>query len=571
MTSTALTRPTLLAAGASHAGLQRENNEDRFHCDPARGLFMVIDGVGGHAAGEKAAETALTMIRARLERETGSPADRLREAIALANNEIVRAAGAEPSWAGMACVLTAALVRDGRVTIGHVGDTRLYAFQGAAIAKATHDHSPIGEREDQGEIDEVEAMRHPRRNEIYRDVGSQPHDPDDEDFIEILDLPFDDDTALLLCTDGLSDMVPSQRLGRIVLENAADPAAAVERLIEAANEAGGKDNVTAVVVAGPRFAETARQALGAAGSADGGRRPGPPVSAAQAIRRALASRPALVACGVAAGLAGAAALLLLTDVVPDRLLQLSKPAAWSRTWRVGPDEEADAPTIQQALARAQPGDTVAVDPGTYDLPVVVPRGVALLSRRSREAVLRTPAGAAVHSPGVLVVGRSRIAGFKIDATGGVQFGVSVEEDEAVLEDLEVVGAGYAAVVFGSRSRGTLRASYLHDNDQLAIDVAPQALPRILHNVLAANGRPAPGGAAPPVAAGARAPWPAVRLEGGSSAEFFGNVIAGNGEDQVEGLAAERKADVLRDNVIGVPPRTAAPAKPPAAGTPARRH
>jgi len=102
MPSAALAHTALAAAGASHTGLQRENNEDRFHCDPARGVFMVIDGVGGHAAGEKAAETALTLIRARLERETGRPADRVREAIALANNEIVRLGASEPSWAGKA-------------------------------------------------------------------------------------------------------------------------------------------------------------------------------------------------------------------------------------------------------------------------------------------------------------------------------------------------------------------------------------------------------------------------------------------------------------------------------------
>src|SRR4051812_11566983 len=103
----------LTAAGASHSGLQREVNEDRYHYDPVRGLFLVIDGVGGQAAGEKAAETALAMVRARLERETGAVEDRVREAIALANNEIHRLASIQPGWKGMACVITVAVVSNG--------------------------------------------------------------------------------------------------------------------------------------------------------------------------------------------------------------------------------------------------------------------------------------------------------------------------------------------------------------------------------------------------------------------------------------------------------------------------
>ena len=98
-------------------GLLREVNEDRFHFDLARGLFMVVDGVGGQAAGGKAADTAISLLRARLERETGPVAERLREAITVANNEIHRLAGLRPEWAGMACVLTVAVVVDeGRAT-----------------------------------------------------------------------------------------------------------------------------------------------------------------------------------------------------------------------------------------------------------------------------------------------------------------------------------------------------------------------------------------------------------------------------------------------------------------------
>ena len=166
------------SAGLSDPGRRRENNEDRFHSDPERGIFFVIDGVGGQAAGEKAADTAHEFLRARLERPTGSIPVRIREAITVANNEIHRLAQGNDEWHGMACVLTVAVAEENEVHIGQVGDSRLYLIQPGEIRKVTHDHSPVGEREDRGEIDEISAMRHPRRNEVYRDVGTTQHSPD---------------------------------------------------------------------------------------------------------------------------------------------------------------------------------------------------------------------------------------------------------------------------------------------------------------------------------------------------------------------------------------------------------
>jgi serine/threonine protein phosphatase PrpC len=159
---------TIQCAGDSHPGLVRKNNEDRFHYDVERGIFFVVDGVGGQAAGEKAADIAVKMVRARLERKTGVPEERLREAITVANNEILRLARENPEWQGMACVLTAVVIENGTATIGHVGDSRCYKIRGTKIRKLTHDHSPVGEREDSKEISESEAMRHPRRNEVFR-------------------------------------------------------------------------------------------------------------------------------------------------------------------------------------------------------------------------------------------------------------------------------------------------------------------------------------------------------------------------------------------------------------------
>src|SRR5262245_57428914 len=246
---------TIAAAGATDAGLQREVNEDRFYVDEARGLFIVIDGVGGQAAGGKAADVALCMLRERLERETGPVRERVREAIAVANNEIHRLAATRPEWTGMACVLTVAVGMDGTATIGHVGDTRLYKIRDGRIEKVTRDHSPIGEREDARELSELDAMRHPRRNEVYRDVGSEPHQAYDKDFIDIDRVSFESDAALLLCSDGLTDCVTSGTINAIVEDHAGRPNEIVHALIDAANGAGGKDNVTAVYVEGARFVE----------------------------------------------------------------------------------------------------------------------------------------------------------------------------------------------------------------------------------------------------------------------------------------------------------------------------
>ena len=124
-------------------------------------------------------------MRARLERQTGTIEQRIREAITMANNEILRAARANSELAGMACVLTLAVLENGSAVVGHVGDSRLYQMRRGEIRKITHDHSPVGEREDSRELSEADAMRHPRRNEVFRDVGSEEHTPDDADFIEL--------------------------------------------------------------------------------------------------------------------------------------------------------------------------------------------------------------------------------------------------------------------------------------------------------------------------------------------------------------------------------------------------
>jgi serine/threonine protein phosphatase PrpC len=245
----------MTCGAATDTGLQRERNEDRYWIDEARGIFLVVDGVGGHAGGDLAAETAVATIREFLgEGQDGRSAeDRIRAAIAGANSRIYDLAKCHPELRGMSCVLTLALVENDEITIGHVGDSRLYLVWNGALRKLTSDHSPVGEDEDSGELSEPDAMRHPRRNEVFRDVGSRPRLANDADFIEIRYCRFHPEAALLLCSDGLTDYVTSSQVREIVGRYDGDPARVAAELVEEANRAGGDDNVTALFVAGPEY------------------------------------------------------------------------------------------------------------------------------------------------------------------------------------------------------------------------------------------------------------------------------------------------------------------------------
>lgn len=248
-------RTSLRVGASTHPGNVRSHNEDAFLLSPEHGFFAVIDGIGGQNAGEKAAALAQQELQARLVRKVGTLEQALREAITTANNKIYEAAQQDERMAGMACVLSVAVIEGNQLYLGHVGDSRVYRLRGKVLEKLTHDHSPVGEREDRGELTELEAMRHPRRNEVYRDVGSELHDPHDEEFIEVIQTNFESEDALLLCSDGLSDLVTLDRMRTTLLQHAQDPEAAAAALIKLALSEGGKDNVTVVVIAGARFGQ----------------------------------------------------------------------------------------------------------------------------------------------------------------------------------------------------------------------------------------------------------------------------------------------------------------------------
>jgi len=244
---------TAVAGVATDTGMLREHNEDRYWMDAARGIFLVVDGVGRQAAGELAAQTAVESIRESLLQANAPVEKRVKTAITRANNRIFQLAQADEEHRGMACVLTLAVVEEGRITIGHVGDSRLYLLWDGAIRKLTCDHSPVGEDEDAGALSEEEAMLHPRRNEVFRDVGSRLREMDEEDFIEIRRCRFREDAALLLCSDGLTDQLTASQVRAIIERYEGDPSRVAAQLVEAANEAGGRDNITALFVAGPKF------------------------------------------------------------------------------------------------------------------------------------------------------------------------------------------------------------------------------------------------------------------------------------------------------------------------------
>lgn len=525
--ATLATVQALRAAGDTHCGLLRDVNEDRFHCDAARGLFIVVDGIGGQAAGGKAADVAMSMLRARLERETGAVVDRIREAIAIANNEIRRLAALRPEWRGMACVLTVAVVEDGRATIGHVGDTRLYKIRGGRIEKITRDHSPVGEREDAHEISELEAMRHPRRNEVYRDVGSEPHEPHDAGFIDVDEIDFEPDSALVLCSDGLTDLVDSAAIHGIVTRLAGQPADVARELIAAANDAGGRDNVTVVYVEGETFAPTAgatdvRQS--GATPNTGSTRPG----RASVVRAALVVLIALVL--------GFAAYAMWRRGLPQALTL--RPTVALAPLANDPITVAPSGSIAAALASAAPGTSVLVEPGEYRERLVLPSGVRVVSRVPRAATLRLPSNASEADPAIVADGveDAELNGFRIvgDAATPLGTGIRVSNAHLTIVDVEITGAAHVAVDIGGAALATILGSHVHDNPGTGLAIRRGAAPRISQNVFARNGLSERSGAA-------------IVIEPDAQPALFGNVFQGVSVDALRALGDAAAARAAHDN------------------------
>lgn len=510
----ALSGTVLKAAFRSDPGRVRANNEDLALLDSARGLFGVIDGMGGQAAGEVAAGIARDVILQRLARPLGSPAERVREAIAIANNEIYNRAERAPELRGMACVVTLALVANGTLTIGHVGDSRLYRFGPDGVHKLTHDHSPVGEREDAQELSEIEAMRHPRRNQVFRDVGSARRDKDEEAFVEIVEVPLAPDHAILLCSDGLTDMVSSAVIERLVRQHAGRPQEVADALVAAANEAGGKDNVTVVYAEGPAFADGPR---GEAGSTAG-----PSVA-----NRVLRSRTTWFSAGSLAGILAALLLVWRAGIFGFD---------GSRTLVVGPDASAAFTRIGQAMAGARPGDLVRLEPGVYAERVILRDGVDLAARIPGTVTIVRPSNASGEVVALTVFGSAcgRVAGLHIASTPAlpIDVGVRLHGQGCTLEQLDLSGGMRAGIEVMPAATMTVRGT-LFSVQGASVALGDDAQATLAANSFMRIGRP--------VEAFALAPT--------SRATFQRNVFAGFGTEIIKGMPATVRQQLLAGNFV----------------------
>jgi parallel beta-helix repeat protein len=519
-----LTGARLRCAALSDAGLQRKNNEDRVYTDARSGVFLVVDGVGGHAAGEKAADTAVKVIRARLARQTGSVEERIREAITLANNEILRLAQSNERWHGMACVLTLAVLEEDRAAIGHVGDSRCYELRPGNIFKLTHDHSPVGELEDRGDLTEAAAMAHPRRNEIFRDVGSIEHAPDDPDFIEIAYADFSPDAALVLCSDGLSDQVSSEEIRAVVEKHAGDPAAAGRELIDLANAAGGKDNASIIIVEGAQFAAKLRKGSGAAASA---------VTALPRRRSRLASGLAMLLGVLAAAAAFVMAKPYLERTADGLALgwgEVRRPAVWE----VG--EGLPLASISAALEAAAPGDRIVVSPGVYRETIRLKSHVAVEGAQLNGAVLEA-AGVAVTAQDIR---GARFSRFRIrqDRAGALQAGLRLIDSAVEVSAIEITDARNAGIEIIGASRPLLMANRVVGNWGAGVVIRDSAAPQLLNNVVSGNGKhtiPRRSG---------------VEIHGAADPLLLQNVIYDNGAEPIQASPLIRTDAILRQNFFG---------------------
>jgi serine/threonine protein phosphatase PrpC len=242
----------ILISGHTHPGMRRKENEDTYICrelwNADSALLVVIDGVGGYAGGEKAASLAAESIDHYMQFPKGDTLTMLREAVIFANNQVVEERKNDPRFADMCCVLTAAVtdLSTGSVHYVHIGDTRLYRFRKGKLKKLTSDHSYVGLQEDAGTLSEEEAMHHPQRNVILREVGSAVHRIDDVDFMDYGSTDFLPGDNLLLCSDGLTDMVTAEQIVTVLLSGQSQDKKA-NALISLANALGGYDNITVVL------------------------------------------------------------------------------------------------------------------------------------------------------------------------------------------------------------------------------------------------------------------------------------------------------------------------------------
>lgn len=237
------------AAGGSDVGRLRRGNEDTLRMDPGRGIFLVADGMGGHAAGEVASDLAATAVEEAMKTaiDAGARGDAvgqtLRDACAGAYAAIVAAGRAAPQTRGMGTTLTACILeRNGTAHVAHIGDSRLYLLRDGALQQVTSDHTWVQREIDAGRIAPESAQTHPLSHILTR-VLSEDVDPE----VDLLSFAVHPGDLLLLASDGLYNMVDDPLIASLLA--AGNPLPEITTaLINAANDAGGADNITVVLV-----------------------------------------------------------------------------------------------------------------------------------------------------------------------------------------------------------------------------------------------------------------------------------------------------------------------------------
>lgn len=247
----------LKAYGLTHVGRQRQHNEDSFLVESDARLFLVADGMGGHAAGEIASRIAVDSISEFIlntKEDDGTwphaydehykrSTNKLMAAVRLANTRVLEAMRKDARLRGMGTTIVACFADADTMSVAHVGDSRVYLIRDSKLSRITSDHSWVFEQVQAGMLTEAEAEKHPLRNVITRALGGALQVSPDA--VEIEARPGD---VFLLCSDGLTGMVPDDEILRLVTSNEGDLVKACQELIDAANARGGLDNITAVLV-----------------------------------------------------------------------------------------------------------------------------------------------------------------------------------------------------------------------------------------------------------------------------------------------------------------------------------
>lgn len=241
----------------SDVGRVRDNNEDAVAEDGELGLVVLADGMGGYSAGEIASGLAIATILdaarrhlpterpGQVDPETGYSveAEALREAVTLAHRTIHQVSQSQPQCAGMGTTVVCALFHDDRVSIAYAGDSRLYRWRDGHLEQITRDHSLLEELVARGHYSREDAQRLVRRNIVTRALGVER-----EVAVDLLEEPVEVGDCWLLCSDGLNDMVPDDEIARILSTGDGGLAACADALVSAALAAGGRDNVSVILV-----------------------------------------------------------------------------------------------------------------------------------------------------------------------------------------------------------------------------------------------------------------------------------------------------------------------------------